>query len=69
FFEGLKRVGPATASIVSTFEPVFTAALAWLLLGESLTPAQMGGGAMVLAAALFLARRQPPAAREARSLG
>ena len=69
FFEGLKRVGPATASIVSTFEPVFTAALAWLLLGESLTPAQMGGGALVLAAALFLARRPPAAAREPRSLG
>lgn len=56
FFEGLKRVGPSTASVVSTFEPVFTAALAWIVLGEALTPAQLGGGAMVLASAAMLAR-------------
>ena len=30
FFAGLKRVGPATASIASTLEPVVTVALAWL---------------------------------------
>ena len=55
FFEGLKRVGPSTASVVSTFEPVFTAALAWIVLGEELAPAQLAGGAMVLASAAMLA--------------
>ncbi|HEX5629179.1 MAG TPA: DMT family transporter [Usitatibacteraceae bacterium] len=56
FFAGLKRVGPAVASIVSTLEPVVTVALAWLVLGESLTALQLAGGAVVLACAALLAR-------------
>ena len=56
FFEGLKRVGPSTASVVSTFEPVFTAALAWSVLGEGLAAAQLAGGALVLASAAMLSR-------------
>ena len=57
FFAGLKRVGPATASIASTLEPVVTVFLAWLLLGETLAPAQIAGGAIVLASAALLARK------------
>jgi drug/metabolite transporter (DMT)-like permease len=57
FFAGLKRVGPAVASIASTLEPVVTTVLAWLLLGEALTPLQLAGGALVLGAAALLARR------------
>jgi len=49
FFAGLKRTGPSTAAILSTFEPVTTAALAAIVLGESLTPVQLAGGALVLA--------------------
>ena len=60
FFAGLKRVGPATASIVSTLEPVVTVALAWLVLGETLTLLQLAGGAIVLACAAFLARARAP---------
>jgi drug/metabolite transporter (DMT)-like permease len=56
FFAGLKRVGPATASIASTLEPVVTVALAWFVLGESLAPIQLAGGALVLASAAWLAR-------------
>jgi drug/metabolite transporter (DMT)-like permease len=56
FFAGLKRVGAATASIASTLEPVVTVALAWLLLGESLSPIQFVGGTLVLASAIWLAR-------------
>jgi drug/metabolite transporter (DMT)-like permease len=56
FFAGLKRVGPAVASIVSTLEPVVTVALAWLILGETLTTWQLAGGALVLACAASLAR-------------
>jgi drug/metabolite transporter (DMT)-like permease len=57
FFAGLKRVGPATASIVSTLEPVVTVALAWVVLGESLTALQLTGGALVLGCAAFLAKK------------
>lgn len=57
FFAGLKRVGPARASITSTLEPVVTVALAWVLLGETLAPIQIVGGALVLASAAWLARK------------
>lgn len=60
FFAGLKRVGPAVASIVSTLEPVVTVALAWIVLGETLAPIQLFGGAMVLASAIWLTRTKPP---------
>jgi len=50
FFAGLKRVGPTTASILSTAEPVVTVALAFALFGESLGAIQILGGALVLAA-------------------
>jgi drug/metabolite transporter (DMT)-like permease len=52
FFAGLRRVGPTAASILSTVEPVVTVALAFAVFGESLSPAQLTGGALVLAAVL-----------------
>jgi drug/metabolite transporter (DMT)-like permease len=57
FLAGLKRVGAATASIASTLEPVVTVALAWWILGETLAPVQLAGGALVLGSAIQLARR------------
>jgi drug/metabolite transporter (DMT)-like permease len=50
FFAGLRRLGPTAASILSTVEPVVTVALAFAVFGESLSPAQLTGGALVLAA-------------------
>ena len=50
FFAGLRRVGPTAASILSTLEPVVTVALAFVVFGESLGPAQFAGGALVLSA-------------------
>ena len=52
FFAGLRRVGPSAASILSTLEPVVTVALAFVVFGESLGPAQLVGGALVLSAVL-----------------
>jgi drug/metabolite transporter (DMT)-like permease len=57
FLAGLRRVGPAAASILSTLEPVVTVALAFVAFGESLGPAQLAGGALVLAAALAVNRQ------------
>ena len=54
FFAGLKRVGPTTASILSTAEPVTTVVLAFLAFGESLGPVQLVGGALVLGAVVVL---------------
>ena len=56
FFAGMQRTGPATASILSTFEPVVSVGLAGLVLGQFLTPVQLLGGALVLAAALIVHR-------------
>ena len=63
FFAGLRRVGPSEAAILSTFEPPVTVALAYVALGERLEPAQLAGGALVLAAVVMLqlpARRAAP---------
>lgn len=54
FFAGLRRVGPGAASILSTFEPVVTIALAFACFGDRLAPVQLAGGALVLAAVVIL---------------
>jgi drug/metabolite transporter (DMT)-like permease len=54
FFAGLRRVGPTAASILSTLEPVVTVGLAFAVFGESLGPAQLAGGALVLSAVLVV---------------
>jgi drug/metabolite transporter (DMT)-like permease len=68
FLLGMERVGAATASILSTVEPVVTVGLAVAIYSESLGVAQILGGALVLAAVIALqarARRvvRPVAAR------
>ena len=50
FFAGLRRVGPTTASILATGEPVVTVALAFAAFGETLAAVQLAGGALVVAA-------------------
>ena len=62
FFAGLKRVGPSTAAILSTLEPLTTAALAFVVFGESLTALQLAGAALVLGAAVSLNLRPRRAA-------
>lgn len=54
FLAGIQRVGPTTASLLSTLEPVFTVLLAMVFLGEFLTRIQTVGGGLVLAAAVLL---------------
>ena len=48
YLEGIRGMGPSQAAVVSTVEPVFTIALAALVLGERLTPLQLVGVALVL---------------------
>lgn len=56
FYRGVKEIGASRAAIISTFEPVATAVLGFLVLGESLTAWQMAGGAAVLAGVLLQRR-------------
>ncbi|WP_088189488.1 DMT family transporter [Desulfosporosinus sp. FKA] len=55
FFWGLQKVGPTTASIVSTLEPVLTVGLAYIFLGEYLNFTQNIGAACVLLGAVLAA--------------
>ena len=66
FFAGLRRVGPTTASILSTAEPLTTVVLAFLASGESLGAVQLAGGALILGAVLVLSA---PARRPAYAVG
>jgi drug/metabolite transporter (DMT)-like permease len=70
FLLALPRVGPGTASILSTFETVVGVGLAALLLGESLDLLQALGAALVVGAVVSLqlgtssrAREDEPAGR------
>jgi drug/metabolite transporter (DMT)-like permease len=58
FLAGLKRIGPADASMLSTLEPVVTVLLAALLFGEILRPVTLLGGGLILAAVLLLTYRE-----------
>lgn len=55
-FIGIRNLGAADAATLSTLEPVVTIVLAAIFLGEAFTPLQIVGGAIVLAAVVWLAR-------------
>jgi drug/metabolite transporter (DMT)-like permease len=57
FLVGLRAVGPASASIVSTVEPAVTVGLATTIYGETLGAGQLAGGLLVLSAVVVLQLR------------
>ena len=62
FFAGLERVGPTAASILSTFEPFVTVALAGLAFGDTLSALQLFGGLLIAGGVVALnlrGRRRP----------
>ncbi|WP_160007292.1 EamA family transporter [Rhizobium sp. 18055] len=62
WFRGLARIEPSAASSLGFLSPVVATLLGWLALGQSLTPAQLCGFAMVLASVWFSQRvAMPPA--------
>ena len=61
FYAGTKRIGAARAALASTVEPIYTIVLATLLLGESLTPVQLLGGALVIGAVILAETAPRPA--------
>jgi len=62
FYAGTRRIGAAQASLISTFEPIWTITLAGLLFGESLAPVQLVGGVLVIGG-VVLAQTSPGAPR------
>jgi drug/metabolite transporter (DMT)-like permease len=69
FYESVVRFGPAKASIFQISSPLFTAMMAWLLLGERLTLLVALGMVMTIAGLMlvsckpdFFSRRSSPVA-------
>ncbi|HKS59260.1 MAG TPA: EamA family transporter [Thermoplasmata archaeon] len=64
YFVLLERVGPARANVVAYLNPIVGLSVGFLLLGESVTPLELGGFALILLAVASLQlerRRAPPA--------
>lgn len=58
---GVSHIRAEGASIAATLEPVLAAVFAWIWLAESLTVAQLVGGALVVIAVISLQVRKQPA--------
>lgn len=58
FFAAVNKIGPSKASILSTFEPLFTTVLAIIFLGETLTFWQGIGGILILSSVVLLQEKQ-----------
>ena len=51
---GIQKLGATRAAIIATFEPVLTAVLALIFLGEVMLPIQWLGGAVIIASVILL---------------
>jgi drug/metabolite transporter (DMT)-like permease len=56
----LGRLPASVTAVTILIQPIVAALLGWWVFGETLTPIQAAGGALVLAA-VVLAQRSPPA--------
>ena len=65
FLEGVRLVGPSTASLLVTVEVPVTIALAAIVLKQHLTPAQFVGAGLVVAAIVTMQLRARPRWRTA----
>ncbi len=57
--EGIKRIGSGNTSIVSSVGPVATLVMAYVVLGESLSMAQIVGTAMILIGVYIIGKFRP----------
>jgi drug/metabolite transporter (DMT)-like permease len=60
WFNSIERVGPSRASLYANLQPFLGAIFALLILSESITALQVGGG-LLIAAGIVLSRREQPA--------
>jgi drug/metabolite transporter (DMT)-like permease len=49
----IARLGSVRSAAISNLEPLITIIIAFLLLGERLTPSQMLGGSLIIGALFF----------------
>lgn len=66
FIDGLRRIGSARSAVLSLIEPLVAVIVGWLAWHEPLAPIAAVGAAMVLGAALWVARgeRKPSTSAE-----
>ncbi|MEO9331839.1 DMT family transporter [Pseudomonas guguanensis] len=57
FLAGSPNIGSSTAATLSTLEPVVAVTIAVMLIGEPVSTGVLGGGALVVLAAILLARQ------------
>lgn len=58
FIRGMRRVRARTASIISSLEPVYGIGLAFVFLGENPSLRTLSGGAVIMAAVLYVTLRE-----------
>lgn len=63
-FSALQRVASGIVGVIATTEPVFSAAAAWVLLQQQLSPVQIVGGLLVVAAVASVQRWGIPEVEE-----
>jgi drug/metabolite transporter (DMT)-like permease len=61
WFRTLDRIGPSRATLAANLQPFLAAAIAVVLLSETLTPVELAGGVLI-AAGILVARRRRVAA-------
>ncbi len=54
YFQGIKRIRPAHASVTAILEPISASVIAAVFLGELMTPVQVSGGLLVLGSIAML---------------
>jgi drug/metabolite transporter (DMT)-like permease len=65
FYAGSRRLGAAQAALVATVEPLIIVSFAYVLLGETLLPIQLLGGALILIGVVIAQTgERPPGAPE-----
>ena len=57
-FTSATRIGPLRTSLIMNVEPVVAISASWLILGQGLAPAQLLGGALVIAGVIGAPRGQ-----------
>ena len=68
WFRSLDRIGPARATLAANLQPFLAAAIAVVLLSETLGPLELAGGVLIAAGILAARRRRRPRLRRANSL-
>lgn len=56
FIVGATRIGPGAASVVGMAEPIVASFVAWILLGQVLSPVEFGGVALAIVAITYVER-------------